>query len=151
MVIEPVRQSVEVELPPSEAFDLFTTRISEWWPYKTHFSRGPVESLVFEGRLGGKLSEVCSDGAVVTYGEVVAWEPPHRVVIKWFVRPDLGPPTEVEVRFTPSVVGCRLDLEHRGFEGYGDEVGRRQRDSYSGGWSGVLRLFAEYASGAARP
>ena len=45
--IVPVRQSVEVPLPPDDAFDLFTAGIGEWWPYKTHFSRGPVESLIF--------------------------------------------------------------------------------------------------------
>jgi hypothetical protein len=37
--IEPVRQAVEVELELGEAFELFTTGIAEWWPYKTHFSR----------------------------------------------------------------------------------------------------------------
>jgi uncharacterized protein YndB with AHSA1/START domain len=138
-LIQPVRQSVEVELPPSEAFDLFTTRIAEWWPYKTHFSRGPVETLIFEGKPGGKLKEVCSDGAIVTYGEVLVWEPPRRVVIKWMVTPELAPPTEVEVRFTATALGCRLDLEHRGFDAVA------HRDSYAGGWPGVLRLFAERA------
>ena len=144
--IAPVRESVEVALAPAEAFELFTVRIAEWWPYKTHFSRGLVETLVFEGHAGGRLREVGADGVVVTYGEVVAWDPPNRVVIKWMVAPELGPPTEVEVRFMPTARGCRLDLEHRGFEAYGDDEGRHQRDSYAGGWPGVLRLFAEHAS-----
>jgi uncharacterized protein YndB with AHSA1/START domain len=145
-VIQPVRQSVEVALTPGEAFDLFTNRIAEWWPYKTLFSRGPVETLIFEGKRGGKLQEVCSDGVIATYGEVLVWEPPRRVVIKWMVSPHLGPPTEVEVCFTPTEAGCRLDLEHRGFDGYGEELGRKQRDSYANGWPGVLRLFAEHAT-----
>lgn len=145
--IEPVRQSVEVPLAPGEAFELFTAGIAEWWPYKTHFSRGPVDSLIFETRLGGELKEVCSDGVVATYGEVVGWDPPRRVVIKWMVSPHQGGPTEVDVRFTPTASGCRLDLEHRGFEVDGDENGRKRRDSYAGGWPGVLRLFAARAGG----
>ncbi len=80
-VIEPVLQSVEVPLPPDEAFDLFTSGICVWWPYKTHYSRGSVESLIFETRLGGELKEVCADGVIAAYGKVVGWDPPHRLVI----------------------------------------------------------------------
>jgi len=145
-VIQPVRQSVEVPLSPTEAFELFTAGIGQWWPYKTHFSRGPVETLVFEPRLGGELREVCSDGFVETYGRVTVWEPPSRVVIKWMVAATTNPPTEIDVRFTPTESGCRVDLEHRGFDAYGDELGRRRRDSYANGWPGVLHLFAARAS-----
>jgi uncharacterized protein YndB with AHSA1/START domain len=139
-VIEPVRQSVEVPLSPEDAFDLFTSGIGAWWPYKTHFSRGPVESLIFEPRLGGELKEVCADGVIATYGEVVGWDPPHRVVIKWMVALHRVPPTEVEVSFRPTVAGTRVELEHRGF------LEQSYRDSYAGGWPGVLRLFVERAT-----
>jgi uncharacterized protein YndB with AHSA1/START domain len=142
--VQPVRLSVEVPLAADEAFELFTAGIAEWWPYKTHFSRGPVETLVFETRLGGALKEVCSDGVVAQYGEVIGWEPPRRVVIKWMVAPHRVPPTEVEIRFTPTISGTRLELEHRGF------AEESQRDSYGGGWPGVLRLFAELSAARAR-
>lgn len=149
-VIQPVRQSVEVELDPAEAFDLFTTGIAEWWPYKTHFSRGPVDTLIFEPRLGGELKEVCSDGVIATYGLVVAWDPPQRVAIKWMVAPERNPPTEVEVRFVAVPAGTRVELEHRGFEAYGDERGPEVRNSYAGGWPGVLGRFAAHAAAKAR-
>lgn len=138
--------SIEVALEPRAAFELFTSGIGEWWPYKTHFNRGNVESLIFESRLGGELKEVCADGVVETYGKVLAWEPPERVVIKWMVALWRGPATEVEVRFSPTLKGTRLDLEHRGFEAYGEGPGTGLRDGYRNGWPGVLRLFAEHAS-----
>lgn len=144
--IPPVRQSVEVPLEPAAAFELFTTGIARWWPIRTHFSRGPVETLIFDGREGGDLKEVCTDGVVVTYGRVLVWQPPSRVVISWFVSPELGAPTEVEVRFTATEAGCRVDLEHRGFEAHGEARGRKERDSYAGGWPGVLALFGQRAS-----
>jgi uncharacterized protein YndB with AHSA1/START domain len=144
--IEPVRQSVDVPLSPHDAFELFTTGIAQWWPYKDHFSRGPVETLIFEGRLGGELKEVCSDGVVEIYGKVLVWEPPRRVAIKWMVGHARGYlPTEVEVRFTATESGCRVDLEHRGFEAYGPDLGPKHRDSYDSGWPGVLGLFSAYA------
>ena len=143
--IEPVRQSVEVELDPREAFELFTTGIAEWWPYKTHFSRGPVETLIFEPRLGGELKEVCSDGYIETYGRVLLWDPPRRLVINWMVAADRNPPTEVDVRFIPTAVGTRVELEHRGFDAYGAERGPQARDSYANGWPGVLQKLAQAA------
>jgi uncharacterized protein YndB with AHSA1/START domain len=145
LFIPPVRQSIDVPLGPHEAFDLFTKRIAEWWPYKTHFSRGGVETLIFEPRLHGELKEVCTDGVVHTYGRVRVWDPPRRVVITWMVAAERNPPTEVEVRFTPTASGCRLDLEHRGFEAYGDVAGEKARTSYNNGWPGVLQLFLERA------
>lgn len=146
LAIEPVRQWVEVELDPVEAFELFTTGIAEWWPYKTHFSRGPVETLIFEARLGGELKEVCSDSVVETYGRVLLWDPPRRVVIKWMVAAHRNPPTEVDVRFVPVEAGTRVELEHRGFEAYGDERGPQARDGYAYGWPGVLQKFADRAT-----
>jgi hypothetical protein len=35
-----VRQSVHVELAPSEAFRLFTDGIGEWWPLAEGYSYG---------------------------------------------------------------------------------------------------------------
>jgi hypothetical protein len=147
-MIPPVRASVVVPLDQARAFELFTSGIGEWWPYRTHFSRGPVESLIFEARVGGELKEVCTDGVVVTYARVLVWEPPARVVISWFVQPSLGEPSEVEVTFSPTEGGTRVDLEHRGFEAYGEVTGNEQRNSYSRGWPGVMALFAARASKA---
>jgi hypothetical protein len=148
IVVQPVRQSVVVDLDPSDAFELFTTGIAEWWPYQTHFSRGPVETLVFEPRLGGELKEVCTDGVVETYGRVLLWDPPRRVVIKWMVAAHRNPATEVDVRFVRVASGTRVELEHRGFEAFGDERGQKARDSYDGGWPGVLGRFAGRAAAA---
>lgn len=144
-VIQPVRQAVDVDLDPAEAFELFTTGIAEWWPHKTHFSRGPVETLIFEPKLGGALKEVCADGVVETYGRVLVWDPPRRVVIKWMVALHRNPATEVDVRFVPMSAGTRVELEHRGWEAYGDERGAKARGDYDHGWPGVLRRYAERA------
>ena len=59
--------------------------------------------------------------------------------------------TEVEVRFTPLDGGAtRVDLEHRNLERFGDKIEpvRTAIDS-EGGWSGILKVYAEAAEAAA--
>jgi uncharacterized protein YndB with AHSA1/START domain len=57
---------------------------------------------------------------------VLAYEPPHRVVISWDISPqrqlesDLEKTSEVEVRFFPEAPGrTRVELEHRNLERHG--------------------------------
>ena len=61
------------------------------------------------------------------------------------VAPERNPATEVDVRFVPVAAGTRVALVHRGFEAYGDERGPAARDSYAGGWPGVLGSFVTRA------
>jgi uncharacterized protein YndB with AHSA1/START domain len=86
---------------------------------------------------------------------VLAWEPPGRVLLAWQINanwkydPDLI--TEVEVTFTPVGGGAtRVDLEHRNLERFGDKIEsvRAAIDS-EGGWSGILRTYAEVAEASA--
>jgi hypothetical protein len=52
--IEPIRLTARIRLPIADAFRLFTEEIGSWWPSPTHYARGPVVGLVFEGRVGGR-------------------------------------------------------------------------------------------------
>jgi hypothetical protein len=48
------------------------------------------------------------------------------------VASERNPPTGVEAHFVAEGAGTRFELEHRGFEAYGDERGPEVRDSYAG-------------------
>ena len=77
-VTEAIRKTVLVDFTPEEAFDLFTARISSWWPVRTHSYGGDdVKSVVLEPRVGGRLYEVTAEGEQ-DWGTVLAWEPPTR-------------------------------------------------------------------------
>ena len=88
---EPVRKSVRVDRSTEEAFRLFTEHIHRWWPVEVHsraaregYGAGvKVERVVFEPRAGGRLYEVTSEGVEGVWGEVVAFEPPARIVLAW--------------------------------------------------------------------
>jgi uncharacterized protein YndB with AHSA1/START domain len=138
---EAIRKTVLVDFAPAEAFELFTTRISSWWPTTTHSYAGDnVKDVVFEPHVGGSLYEVTDEGTT-PWGRITAWEPPHRLVMEWLIGNCAG--TEVEVRFSPEGPGARVELEHRGWERLADPSGR---DGYSGGWDVVLAPFVETAS-----
>jgi uncharacterized protein YndB with AHSA1/START domain len=91
--------------------------------------------LVLEPRVGGRIFERLQDGREFEWGSVVAFEPPRRLVCEWLVA-DLT--TELEVRFSEEDDGGTLvELEHRGWEQFGDDAPAR-RDANAGGWAGVL-------------
>jgi uncharacterized protein YndB with AHSA1/START domain len=140
-----VRKSVVVSLPPEQAFELFTERKTEWWPYETHAASGekPAE-VVYEPRVGGRVYDRLNDGRENQWATVLAWEPPHRVAIEWNVNP-ANPTTELEVRFTPEGNGTRVDLEHRGWERYGESA-QESFGSYNTGWDFVLGRYVERAN-----
>lgn len=154
--LEPIRRSVTVRLEPTRAFDLFTAEIGSWWPLD-RFSRAvsefegegvKVERVEFEPRAGGRVREHLSNGEVLPWAEILVWEPPSRVVLAWKPHPRPQPPTEVEVRFTSTDEGTRVDLEHRGWERLGADVDiPAARRSYAQGWVGTLERFAQAAAG----
>jgi uncharacterized protein YndB with AHSA1/START domain len=147
--IQPVRKQVTVGASQQTAFEVFTTRMASWWKPGHHIAETPYVDLVVEPRDGGRWFERDADGAECDWGEVLAWDPPSRVVLGWHLDaeweydPDLV--TAVEIRFvaeTPDVT--RVELEHRDLDRYGskaDEI-RTSLDDENG-WQGLLRLFAE--------
>ena len=112
--IEPLRLAFEVACPPEHAFMVWTERIAAWWPADHTASSEPNLQVVLEGRIGGRIFERTATGAEHDWGEVVAWEPPHRFVYLWHLRRDRADATEVEIRFVPAGDVTRVEIEHRG-------------------------------------
>jgi len=132
-----IRRSVEVALGGERAFELFTERASTWWPFATHSVAGDAaEAAIFEPRVGGRVYERAREGSEHDWGEITVWEPPYRFALSWTLDPSCAG-TEVEVRFTPTDAGTRVDLEHRGWRDAPSELVA----GYAGGWEHVLRSF----------
>ncbi len=154
MSIEPVIKTREIPLAVDEAFHLFTERLDTWWPMSTHSigagedAANPV-AVRFEGRIGGRVVEILSDGRECSWGEVIAWNPPERFVLAW--HPNLNPTAAsiLEVRFTPQGDNTTLlYLEHRGWEEFG-ERGPELRAQYEPGWDLVLGGYESVSSAEA--
>ncbi len=91
-----VRKEVVVRCSIEHAFSVFTSRIDSWWPVghrKIDFSR-----LSIEPKVGGRFFELSEEGQEADLGEVLVWEPPHRIVYSWYPGA-INKPTSVEVSF----------------------------------------------------
>ena len=133
-----VRASVRVPATPDRAFRRFTDEIATWWPLSDHSVSGTrAETLVLEGRIGGRLYERAEDGEEHHWGDVTVWDPPHRVAFTWHPGEAASDTLGVEVRFTAVEEGTEVVLEHSGWERLG-EGWEEKRDHYAGGWLNVL-------------
>jgi len=148
--VEPIRRTVTVRDDPERAFDLFTAHMGTWWPVDAYsravseFENEDVEvaRLEFQARMGGSILEHTSDGRILPWGEVIAWHPPHRVLMAWRPHSEPEPPTEVEVTFTAREGGTLVELEHRGWERLSEDFRQGLYETYARGWITTLGCFA---------
>jgi uncharacterized protein YndB with AHSA1/START domain len=145
-----VSHTLTVRAPVERAFTVFTDGFGSWWPATHHLGDAELADAIIEPRAGGRWYERNADGSECDWGHVIAWEPPHRVLLAWQLDadwrydPDLI--TEVDVRFEPDGDGTRVTFEHRHLERMGDrsEEVRRAIDSPEG-WRGILANYREAA------
>ncbi len=137
-MIEPVKKTLHVPLTTEKAFDLFTTRMGEWWPTETHsISGSDAADVTVEPREGGKIIEKAPDGATHDWATVTTWVPGERFAFDWYVGRDPSQATQVDVGFVAEGDGTRVTLVHDGWEALGDEAAGL-REGYHSGWDGVL-------------
>jgi hypothetical protein len=117
--------TVEVEVDPATAFDLFTRDIAAWWRVDRSLWGDTEGELRFENGL------LMQGSAAI--GEVSAWEPGPRLAFSY------GPPgvdpaerTDVEVRFEAVGGGTRVVVRHGGWE--------------KASWAGLLSGFARHST-----
>ena len=150
-----VRHALTVKAPAERAFRVFTERLGAWWPLEPYsIGESPAVDAALEPRVGGRWFERGEDGSECDWGHVLVWEPPHRVVLSWEIsadwQPDPSAQSQVEVRFTPTDDGTRVELEHRGIERHGTGwEGMRDAVAAPDGWDLGLGRFAEAAARAA--
>ncbi|MCX4247972.1 SRPBCC domain-containing protein [Paraliomyxa miuraensis] len=116
--------SVRVAVPRPEAWRIFTEEIDQWWrrglKYRVAGSRRGIVHL--EPGLGGRLFESfeTKQGTekVVQTGEVIGWEPPERLLLRWRnVNFKKDESTEVEVHMADAAGGSAtlVTVIHRGW------------------------------------
>jgi uncharacterized protein YndB with AHSA1/START domain len=144
--VAPIRKSLTVRADPQKAFDVFTAKMSSWWPSAYSIGASPFKDVVMEPRTNGRWFERSADGAECAWGKVIAWNPPSQVTLAWQINGqwqyDPALVTEIEVRFTPAGKGeTRIDFEHRHLERLG-EAAEAVRAQLESGWPTLLNALA---------
>lgn len=150
-----IRSSIVVQAPIERAFRVFTKDFGAFKPPEHNLLSVDIAETVFEPRVGGYLYDRGADGSECRWARVLAYEPPHRVVISWDISPhwqletDHERTSEVEVRFTPDgPERTRVELEHRNLDRHG-EGWQGLRDGVAGGegWPLYLQRYADVIAG----
>jgi len=149
-----VNRSITVAAPVERAFRVFTESINSWWPSEYHIGAAEFAEAVLETREGGRWYERGVDGSECTWGRVLTWEPPHRLVLTWQINgewqydPDPARASELELRFTAEgPEETRIDLEHRHIDRLVGGEAMYGAVSGEGGWGWMLDRFAKAATG----
>jgi uncharacterized protein YndB with AHSA1/START domain len=136
-----IRKSVEVGVPIETAFSVFTEQAGSWWPLETKsVGREEAVDLIFEPEVDGRVYERLRSGDEHEWGRILAWEPPRLLALSWHPGRDPETAQEVEIRFSTTDGGTRVELEHRGWErlvATADEI----PEHYDSGWEEVLARF----------
>lgn len=70
------------------AWEVYTAGYGSWYPRDHFIGSGPAQTVVIEPVTGGRRYEKQPDGSEPEWGRVLAWEPPHRLVLAWMVGGD---------------------------------------------------------------
>jgi uncharacterized protein YndB with AHSA1/START domain len=134
-----VSASVDVDVDPATAFEVFTAEIDAWFRIDRFtvpdFTR--TVAIRFEPGVGGRLLDVHDErsGAGREVGRITAWEPGSRLVFTD------NRATEVEVTFAPIGTGTGVTVEHRGLDRLPpDEAARVARR----GWLMLLNWYRDH-------
>ena len=145
----PIGKTLTVQATPEKAFRVFTEGVDRWWPRSHTIGTAPLKEVVLEQKPAGRWYGVDVEGGEQDWGEVLAWEPPRRLLLAWRISGawayDPAVATEVEVLFTDLGDGAvRVDFEHRHLERLG--AGAEQAATMlGGGWASILELYKTVA------
>jgi uncharacterized protein YndB with AHSA1/START domain len=135
-----IQKSILLRCSPEEAFDLFTRRVSEWWPKTHRLTKDPDTELFLEP--AGRFWERSRDGREMELGRVLAWEPPHRLALDFYLGSNPEQPTAVEVTFTSERSGTRVTVDHRP-KPESDELWSGRASVFERSWDAVLSALAD--------
>ena len=146
------RTSVRVIVPPSRAFEVFTSGIDQWWHRDHHLLGGTLAEVGIQPWEGGDLWERNDEAETCVWGKVLVWNPPGEFAFSWLIGPDWAVPapdapgSRVTLTFTPDAEGTLVELVHSELDVHGPGWEEEARAVGSArGWPGLLGLFGVVA------
>jgi len=144
----PIRKILRVRASRQKAFDTFVGGMGGWWMKSHTLQPSGQRDVVIEPRVGGRWYDIGEDGTEMSWGRVLAWDAPERIVLAWQLNaewtydPDFE--TTVEIRFTEDGDHTIVAFEHRDLERFGERAEAVRGDYESGMEGGWGQLLAGY-------
>ncbi len=138
--MSPLELSYDLTCSPDHAFEVWTTRMSTWWPKGHSVSHDPATVVTLEGYVGGRLLETTSSGQVIVFGEITSWDPPRSFGYRWHIGRAPSEFTDVAITFSEAEAGCRLTIRQTGWERLGADA-ESYRAGNAGGWSALVPSY----------
>jgi uncharacterized protein YndB with AHSA1/START domain len=137
---EPLRVSFEVRAAADHAFATWTERIAQWWP-ADHTISGSPETVVLEGRVGGRIYERSARGEEHEWGVVTEWRPPDSLAYRWHLGVGRERATDVAITFRAiDNDTTRVEIEQSGWDRLGQDA-PALRDRNRAGWGSLEPHF----------
>lgn len=147
--IPAVTRTVTVNASPERAFAVFTEKFFTWWPKSHRIGDTDLADAVIEPRAGGRWFERGTDGVECDWGQVLAYEPPNRIVLSWHLQgdwsydPDPARASEIEVTFVAEDESrTRVELTHRHIERHAMAERVASGVGADAGWGAILTGYA---------
>src|SRR5688500_16136551 len=136
MSIDAIVHEFTVAAPPERAFERFV-HMGRWWDPRYTADPATFADVEVDGRLGGPVTEVHTDGRRFTWGAVTAWEPGRRFAYTSTLAQTPEHPSEVTVDFAAEGAGTRVRFAHGGWH-----AGNAADRAKFGDWPGILARYA---------
>jgi hypothetical protein len=135
--------SVLLQLNTRQAFQLFTSRINDWWPADRRHTKDPASTIFLLG--SGRFFERAADGHEVDLGKVITWDEPLRILLDFYIATGPDHPTEVEIRFDPEGDATRITVIHRP-KLESAHLWDQRSPRYAASWEAVLDALLRYSA-----
>ncbi len=140
-----VSEKVNVAADRTTVFHAYVSQMNAWWPWQGEYtysfapeSTSP-DSIILEGKVGGRFFERFADGTEHQIGTVTKWDAPNEIAYTWEVE-GWPTPSTVTVRFIAEGDTTTVVVEHDGLPDDGTARG------YSVGHREILAVFASHAA-----
>ena len=144
--MSPLELSYDLACSPDHAFEVWTRRLSTWWPKGHGVSHDPATVVSLEGHVGGRLMETTPAGEVIVFGEVTSWDPPRSFGYRWHIGREPSEFTDVRITFSAAESGCRLAISQTGWERLGADAAA-YREGNAAGWNALLPSYLAVVRG----
>jgi uncharacterized protein YndB with AHSA1/START domain len=137
----PLQRSIRVRCSLTHAFATFTGKLDLWWP-PSH-RRFSNSRLVLESKVGGRFIERSASGDEANLGEVLLWDPPHRLSYSWFPGA-IEQPTRVDVFFVDQGDETLVEIVHSEAESGLGEAWPERVGLFDRAWTQVLSTLERF-------